>query len=767
MVWLMSLVNCVSRRRLLSLCTLLAAACGGGDLTLPSEGAPAALTLVSGEGQRGTAGSALADPLVVRVTDSKGRPVVGTPVAFSLVDGVGIALNPDTALTDADGRAASRLTLGPGVGSVQVNAQVAGATVAALTTRFTAMAVAGTARKIAAVSGDNQTAPVGSVLSVPLVVRVTDGAGNPVSGVTVAWTAAGGGTVSAATSTTDAGGHASVQRTLGRAAGTGTTRATAAGLTGSPVTFTSVAQPGGAATLQLVSGNDQSAETGTAVVQPLVVRVVDASGNGIPGQAVSWVIAGGGGTATPASTTTDASGRASTVWKLGPSAGPNTLSAVVSGVGVVGFRATATPGAAATPHTIARSGGDGQSAAAGSALPAPLSVKVTSVTGAAVGGVSVAWVAATGGGSVSSPTSVTDPSGVAQIFRTLGTAPGAATTTAAVAGLTGSPVTFTSTITAAASPQLALAIQPSPTAVSGAAFAQQPVVQLQSAAGAPLAQAGVTVTAAIASGGGTLAGVASRTSDASGRATFTDLAVSGAAGARTLIFAAGGFTAVTSSAIAVSVAPVPVAALIAARAGDGQTASAGTAVAVAPSVLVTDATGAPVPGVTVTFAAAAGAGTVSGSTAVTDAAGVATVGSWTLGTVAGPNTLTATADGGGISGNPITFSATAVAGAPDRLSFQSALPSSVPTRKGIKPAVEVLIEDAHGNLVSDAALTVAITLTGGTPGASLSGGDAQAATGGVGTFPTLRIDTPGFDYALVAVSPGLTSATSSRFSVSF
>ena len=52
---------------------LIAAACGGGDLVLPGDGAPAAITPVVGDGQTGTVGSPLADAIVVRVTDETGR----------------------------------------------------------------------------------------------------------------------------------------------------------------------------------------------------------------------------------------------------------------------------------------------------------------------------------------------------------------------------------------------------------------------------------------------------------------------------------------------------------------------------------------------------------------------------------------------------------------------------------------------------------------------------------------------------------------------
>ncbi len=80
-----------------------------------------------------------------------------------------------------------------------------------------------------------------------------------------------------------------------------------------------------------------------------------------------------------------------------------------------------------------------------------------------------------------------------------------------------------------------------------------------------------------------------------------------------------------------------------------------------PSVVVRDTFSNPVPGVTVTFAPVLpGGGTVTGGTQSTDAAGIATVGIWTLGpNCGGIDSLTATATGSGIFGNPVLFQALA------------------------------------------------------------------------------------------------------------
>lgn len=75
-----------------------------------------------------------------------------------------------------------------------------------------------------------------------------------------------------------------------------------------------------------------------------------------------------------------------------------------------------------------------------------------------------------------------------------------------------------------------------------------------------------------------------------------------------------------------------------------------------PSIVVKDAFGAPVSGLTVTFAITAGSGSLTSPTPTTDVNGVATVGSWTVSD--GANTVTATVNVTGVSGNPATFTAT-------------------------------------------------------------------------------------------------------------
>jgi plastocyanin len=100
-----------------------------------------------------------------------------------------------------------------------------------------------------------------------------------------------------------------------------------------------------------------------------------------------------------------------------------------------------------SPSVVAKAGtesGDLQSGLFGTALPNPLRVVVTR-DGEPASGVPVAW--STGSGSLNPSSAETDADGFSSSTWTLGNTPGAVTATASVTNATGSPVTFTATVT--------------------------------------------------------------------------------------------------------------------------------------------------------------------------------------------------------------------------------------------------------------------------------------------------------------------------------
>ena len=183
------------------------------------------------------------------------------------------------------------------------------------------------AASITVLSGDSQSAPVGSTLPNPLVVQVTGKAGAPAEALSVAWkVTSGGATLAAATSFTDATGTATMTASLGSIPGTVTVTATAGSLP--PVVFTAAAAaPASAVTV--ASGNGQTGGTGRALANPLAVQVVASDGSRASGITVAFTVASGAATLSANSVVTGSDGVAKVTVTLGPTAGPVVVSATV------------------------------------------------------------------------------------------------------------------------------------------------------------------------------------------------------------------------------------------------------------------------------------------------------------------------------------------------------------------------------------------------------------------------------------------------------
>jgi hypothetical protein len=636
------------------LAALLLSACGdGSNLLLPGTGEPAAVTLLQGDGQNGRVGDSLPQPLVAAVTDGAGRPLEGATVVFVLTDPApGASLSPDTTTTNANGTATAQVVLGtrPGTQAGQVLALGAQGQPAA-TVPFSLNALPENASGITAVSGLDQSGQVGTTLANPLVVQVADAFGNPIAGVDVVWTADGGGSVSSATTTTGADGQTSVTRTLGTAAVTQRTLATVDGLAGSPVVFVHTVTAGAASGVSIVSGDDQTGPVSTELPLPLVVAVKDGGGNPVPAVAVSWVIGLGGGSVTPTTSSTDAAGQATAAWTLGatPGTNNNTVSAVVSGIGVVEFSASAIAGA-----------------------PARLSIP----------------------------------------------------------------------------------IEPSASAVSGAVLGQQPVIQLLDAGGNAATQSGVAVQVTIfATAGGSLSGALSKLTDGNGRATFTDLAITGLPGTYTLRFSAAGFAAVTSTQILLAAAPT----VTTITADTPDPSRTGDLVTV--SFTVTSANGTPSGSVQIADGGNTCTGTLSGGQ-----------GSCAIGlTTTGSRTLTATyAGGNGFGASSDTESHMVEAPPPPVLSLATQPASQATAGVALDPQPVVQLKTGDGANLATAGVAVSVAVQGG---GSL-GGTTPVVTDGQGraTFTDLVIADPAITgdpgtRTLLFTATDFTSVTSSSITV--
>lgn len=339
---------------------LVALACGGDDLVLPSDGSPASpsssptqLQMAGGNGQVGTAGSPLPDPVRVQLLDESGSGMPGQTISWVVSTGDGSATPQST--TDEEGYAEATWTLGS-PGSNTLNAVVSGLGHVTFTATATdnsgggdnggGESETGTVPSAAAstVSADPASIQVGGEVST-IRVTVRDDAGLPVPGAVVTLSASGSGNTLTQPPQQTGNDGVAVGTLKSDVAGTKDVMASVNGtmrITQTAQIFVTAAPP---SRIAAVEGNDQSAGTGQLVPVPPAVRVTNALGEPVAGVEVTFAVTKGGGSVGGASQVTNVDGIARVgSWTLGPNAGKNTLQAragSLNGSPVV-FEATAT-----------------------------------------------------------------------------------------------------------------------------------------------------------------------------------------------------------------------------------------------------------------------------------------------------------------------------------------------------------------------------------------------------------------------------------------
>ena len=473
---------------------------------------------------------------------------------------------------------------------------------------------------------------IGATQSFQATVR--DQNGNPIPGTVVQWSV----------QSTSIGSINSAGTLTAQANGTTQITASVSGVQGSvTVTVDQEVQ-----SLAKTGGDNQSGPVGVQLPDQLQVSARDRLNNPVPGVSITFEVSTNGGQLSSITATTSSTGDASTSWTLGTAASTShTVTARANGSSA---QTTFTVDAqAGTPSILEKAAGDALAGTVGTMVPTLPSLRVTDAFGNPVSGATVLFQIMNGGGVLNGSSATTNAQGLASPSSwQLGNVPATNVLRATVpmVGL----VDF-SVDAAAGPPSIAVAHEGNDqSAPIGTGVAVLPSIRVTDAVGNGIS--GVPVTFAVTAGGGNITG-ANTVTDIDGVARVASWTMGVTPGLNRLTVTAGSLAPVQINATA-AMSP----AFVVIHEGNNQSAPVATNVAVAPAVRVTTAEGIAAPGVSVAFAILSGGGSVGNSLAITDANGVASAGSWTLGATAGANSLSATASGVGIAGNPITFSAT-------------------------------------------------------------------------------------------------------------
>ncbi|HEU0012621.1 MAG TPA: hypothetical protein VFQ45_03020 [Longimicrobium sp.] len=428
----------------LAACLLLAACKDGGTEPEPDPPVPGDLVAIEETAnQAAPVGTPVALPPAVVVFDTAGQPMSGVTVTFAVTQGGG-TLGATSAVTNAFGLAhAGSWILGTTAGVNNVRASVPGLQPVS----FHALGEAGGPTSITKLSGDGQTGAAGTLLPAPLMLKLADAHGNPVTAAVTFTLSRGGVQVGAEYGVSNDQGVVAAQFMLPTTAGVLNVAATVASLPAVPFTITVAPRP--AEALVKAEGDNQTGTAGAALADSLAIRTRDLYGNPVSGIPVTFTVTQGGGSVSAQTVSTSAQGFAKVRYTLGPQAGgQHAVTASAPGMNNAVFTATAQ---AAAPATLTRVAGHAQFGLPGTAVPIAPAVRVTDGNGNPVGGVGVTFSVTGGGGSVTGANVASDASGVATLGGawTLGP-PGVQTLAATVVGL--EPVTFLASSTDPCSP---------------------------------------------------------------------------------------------------------------------------------------------------------------------------------------------------------------------------------------------------------------------------------------------------------------------------
>jgi len=395
--------------------------------TLTNTPGPAILTINGGNNQNAVTTTAFTTPLSAKVADGFGNPYNGTSVTFTApASGASGTFANSTITTTVSTNASGIATATAFTANNQLGAYTVSAASAGLTTvNYSLSNITGPPATVLALTGTPQSIVISTAFATAFSAKVTDVAGNPLSGIFVTFAAvpAGNGATGAftgsATVATNGSGIATAPTfTANTVAGVYTVKATVVG--GLSGTFNLTNLPGPPA-LMTGTGTPQSAILNT-VYTTLSVKITDASNNPISGLSVLFTanaVAGATGTfpgsSATATVTTDANG--------------NAAAPTFTANGTLGaFTVRASSGALSTsfnltnivnpPVAILVVSGSPQFTQAATGFAQPLTAKVVDVNGVGLSNISVTFTlppsgaSATFAGSGASFTAITNAQGL-------------------------------------------------------------------------------------------------------------------------------------------------------------------------------------------------------------------------------------------------------------------------------------------------------------------------------------------------------------------
>ncbi len=632
-------------------------------------------------------------------------------------------------------------------------------------------------------NGSGQSAVINTAFASALSALVRDSGNNPLSGITVTFTAPASGAsgtftggLTTVTAQTAANGLATAPAfTANATPGSYNVTASVTGVA-TPASFSLTNTQAQPSTITATSGTPQTTTISTAFSSALVATVKDGSGNPVNNASVTFTAPGTGasGTFSNGSTTitanTNSSGVVSETFTANSTAGgPYNVTASVTGV--VTPATFVLTNSAGKPASITATSGTPQSAPVNTAFASLLTATVKDSGGNLLSGITVTFTAPASGasgtfsGGLSSVTAVTNASGVASsaTFTANGTA-GGYTVTATVSGVaTAADFSLTNTVGA---PSSITATSGTPQTVAiDTAFASL-VATVKDSGGNALSGITVTFTAPTTGASGTFTGgltTVTATTAANGQATAPTFTANGSTGTYTVTASVAGVATPANFSLTNTVGKPA-----------SMTANAGTTpqstkinTAFTPlGVTVKDAGSNPVSGVNVTFTApgTGASGVFSNSTATitvaTNASGVAAAAFTANGTAGGPYNVTASASGL----TSVSFSLTNTAGSPGSITATSGTPQSVAIDTAFA-ALVATVKDSGGNALSG----ITVTFTAPASGASgtFSGGlttvTATTAANGQATAPTFTANGSTGTYTVTASAAGV--ATPASFSL--